>query len=66
MKTVGIPARKVQRGMTVILPDSDAPETEWHVLERHPQRGCWWLHRRDNAGEWVTTHARFSEMVQII
>ena len=60
---VGIPARKVQRGMHVRL-SPNGPL--WTVLDRHPIVGHWWVHRRDADNEWVTTSARYSAMEQVL
>jgi hypothetical protein len=57
-----IPARKVHAGMHVKLSD-DGPV--WTVLDRHPVKGHWWLHRWEDK-DWVTTSARYSAMRQVV
>jgi len=58
---------KIQRGMKVQIGrrTNKTPADVWTVLERHPEKGHWWLHRRNDAGEWQTTFARFSELNQV-
>ena len=61
------PARGKLHGMRVIFKGDDpAGAVEWTVLDRHPSHGHWWLHRRDDLGTWVTTFARYSQLLQII
>lgn len=40
--------------------------TVWTVLDRHPQKGMWWIHRRNAEGKWITSSARHNEMKQVI
>lgn len=48
--------KDVKHGMAVRTWDPLAPSgfTEWEVLDRGPQPGQWWLHRRDSEGNWKT------------
>jgi len=60
-------ARGKLYGMSVIFKGEDySTAVVWTVLDRHPAKGHWWLHRRDPLGVWVTTFARYSQLEQII
>lgn len=62
-----LPARGNLHGMTVAFKGTwDSETVLWTVLDRHPTRGHWWLHRRDELGVWVTTFARYTQLVQVI
>jgi len=62
-----VPARGNLHGMTVVFKGPYPEHTpRWTVLDRHPTRGHWWLHRRDGLGAWVTTFARYSQLEQVI
>lgn len=70
MKTIDakpLPARGKLHGMTVVF-RGPHPETavRWTVLDHHPAKGHWWLHRRDELGQWCTTFARYSDLEQVI
>jgi hypothetical protein len=60
------PARGKLHGMRVVFKGGSANPVEWTVLDRHPMNGHWWLHRRDALGTWVTTFARYNQLLQII
>ena len=62
-RTAPVPARGKLHGMKVVFRGGDV---QWHILDRHPARGHWWLHRRDALGAWVTTFARYSDLEQVI
>lgn len=67
IETRPLPARGNLRGMRVIFKgDSSVPPVEWTVLDRHPEKGHWWVHRRDDLGTWVTNFARYSQLEQVI
>ena len=65
-RTRPLPARGKLHGMRVIFAGQDGEGVVWTVLDRHPERGHWWLHRRDSLGAWVTTFARYSQLEQVI
>lgn len=52
----------ITRGMHVEIKNEGTDV--WTVLDRHPQRGCWWLHRWVD-GKWSTTHAHYSQLNQV-
>ena len=61
------PARGKLHGMRVVFKgDWDSETVVWTVLDRHPLRGHWWLHRRDALGAWVTTFARYNQLLQVV
>jgi len=62
-RTAPVPARGNLHGMTVVFKGG---EVHWTVLDLHPVRAHWWLHRRDALGTWVTTFARYSDLEQVI
>ena len=49
--------KDVKHGMAVRTWNPHTPDgfTEWEVLDRAPQPGQWWLHRRDEEGNWKVT-----------
>lgn len=59
--------KDVRRGMKVRIGrhTNDSPTAVWIVLDRHPDKGHWWLHRWD-AGQWQSTSARYTELTQVI
>jgi len=65
-RTQPVPARGKLHGMRVVFTGPEPDPVEWTVLDRHPEKGHWWLHRRDPLGQWVTTFARYSQLQQII
>jgi hypothetical protein len=60
---VRVKAHKVCVGMTVLIAGDD---NEWVTLARHPVGGHWWLHRWSDTGEWITDHASYRHMTQIL
>ena len=64
-RTAPLPARGKLYGMTVVF-KGETDGVQWQVLDRHPTRGHWWLHRRDPLGAWVTTFARYSQLEQVV
>jgi len=60
------PARGKLHGMRVVFKGESPDPVEWTVLDRHPTHGHWWLHRRDALGAWVTTFARYNQLLQVI
>jgi len=52
--------------MRVVFAGQGGEGVVWTVLDRHPLRGHWWLHRRDSLGAWVTTFARYTQLEQVI
>ena len=54
---------KFRRGMRVQIKNGGTEV--WTLLEKHPDRGTWWLHRRNDAGEWQTTHALYTKLNQV-
>lgn len=61
-----VPARGNLHGMAVQFKGDNPDAVTWEVLDRHPTRAHWWLHRRDDMGVWVTTFARYSQLVQVV
>lgn len=57
-----VTARQVHAGMHVKLSD-DGPV--WTVLDRHPVKGSWWLHRWEDE-QWITTSSRYQAMRQVV
>jgi hypothetical protein len=53
----------IQRGMHVEILDSGSADV-WTVLDRHPDKGCWWLHRWDGA-QWKSTYANYRQLNQV-
>jgi len=38
---------------------------QWEVLDKHPTRSHWWLHRWNAAGDWETTYHHQDSMHRI-
>lgn len=59
-------AKDIKHGMHVTVSGNGYADTRpghiWEVLDRAPRANVWWLHRRGDAGEWLTTEARISDM----
>jgi len=58
--------RVVFKADTFVFKGETLNPVEWTVLDRHPTHGHWWLHRRDELGAWVTTFARYNQLLQVI
>lgn len=54
--------KSIARGMHVQVKGEDGV---WTVLDRHPDKGYWWLHRW-SGDKWETTHAHYSALLQIL
>lgn len=67
VRVQAVPARGNLHGMTVVFKGPDPlGAVRWTILDRHPEKGHWWLKRRDGLGQWVTTFARYSQLEQVI
>jgi hypothetical protein len=59
---MALQAKNVKHGMHVTISGNGAGDRVWEVLDRSPRANQWWLHRRDNSGEWQTTEAHITSM----
>jgi len=67
VRTKPLPARGDLTGMRVIYRGgTDVPPVVWTINSRHPEKGHWWVHRRDELGQWVTNFARYTQLEQVI
>jgi hypothetical protein len=62
---MALAAAEIKHGMLVVgHPETNAPG-QWEVLDKHPGRAYWWLHRWNAAGEWETTCAHQNDLHRV-
>ena len=52
---MALKAADIKPGMAVVCNLSGDSAGQWELLDKHPNRGWWWLHRWTRDGEWETT-----------
>jgi hypothetical protein len=50
---MALAAKDIKHGMAVAIKGQSG---QWEILDRHPQKAHWWLHRRNAAGDWETSY----------
>lgn len=50
---MALKAADIKHGMIVAVKGRPG---QWEVLDKHPDRAHWWLHRRNATGDWETTY----------
>lgn len=62
---MALAAKDIKHGMLVVgHPETHAPG-QWEVLDRHPDRGYWWLHRRNANGDWETSYSHQDDLHRV-
>jgi hypothetical protein len=62
---MALTAAQVKPGMLVVGHPETFAHGQWEVLDKHPDRGYWWLHRRNASGDWETTYSHQNNLHRV-